>query len=681
MRVFDLATGAGLYRLAKGGKAVRDVVFAGGDRLVTADARQTIDVWDARTGKPVLEFAHGAPVEVLAASANGRWLATLEHHTHAIDRLLDRDVLRVWDLATGTRKHTLAARPKRWFLRLCFSPDGKRLLTSSYGRDRSELTVWDVETGQRVREMPDAYESTLAVSPDGTRLAAGNQLWDLKTGRRLSRADTEHAWARALAFSPAGDRVLLLGYSSLSAWETATGRLKDSFELPTPKNTPPIPTLSPDGRFALSFARKGEEFLGVIWDVAQRRRLHALKTSCWTGAFSADSSLLATWGPGEKPVIRLWDVATGREIRTFPARNVAFPFLSFTADGKTLLAAGREVAGHDVSNGKVLFSWRMKQEPTNLKSGKGMPGQPLDAYSPPAWRGFTASPDGTLIAVTLSGGYGRQPVRDRIALFDARSGKLLRRWSDSGRPSADYERLCFSHDGELLASSDGEAIHLWETATGKEIRTFRGHRGEFAFLAFSRNDRRLASASRDRTVLVWDATGSPDPLTSAASVEEAWGALGGDDAGRAHRAVWALARSPARSVPLLQARLRPVKGASRERLDRLLGDLDSDRFDVREKATAELRKLGELAAPALRRALEGKPTLEQRRRIEPLLTSLDAASPAGGELRSLRAVRVLEHAGTPEARRLLKELASGAEEARLTGRARAAWTRLNRRSP
>jgi hypothetical protein len=124
--------------------------------------------------------------------------------------------------------------------------------------------------------------------------------------------------------------------------------------------------------------------------------------------------------------------------------------------------------------------------------------------------------------------------------------------------------------------------------------------------------------------------------------------------------------------------LHPVKPVSREHLERLLKDLDSDQFAVREKATAELQKLGELAEPALRRILEGKPTLEQRRRIEPILAELDAKLPAGDALRSLRAARVLEYVGTSEARRLLRELAGGAEGAALTRQAQATLARLNR---
>src|SRR5207237_921929 len=123
--------------------------------------------------------------------------------------------------------HTLAARPQHWYMGAWFSPDGKLVFTYSYGRDRTELAVWDVQTGERLREAGGVGAHAFAVSPDGRQLAAGGgkfELWDVQTLRRLSAGDNQYAFAAALHLSPAGDRVVTVGYESVSTWDGRTGR-------------------------------------------------------------------------------------------------------------------------------------------------------------------------------------------------------------------------------------------------------------------------------------------------------------------------------------------------------------------------------------------------------------------------------------------------------------------------
>lgn len=87
--------------------------------------------------------------------------------------------------------------------------------------------------------------------------------------------------------------------------------------------------------------------------------------------------------------------------------------------------------------------------------------------------------------------------------------------------------------------------------------------------------------------------------------------------------------------------------------------------------------MGETAKPALRKALAGKPSLEMRRRVEPIVKNLESwPASSSAALRDWRALEVLEHLGTPEARRLLRQLADGVPEAGLTREAKAVLQRL-----
>lgn len=114
---------------------------------------------------------------------------------------------------------------------------------------------------------------------------------------------------------------------------------------------------------------------------------------------------------------------------------------------------------------------------------------------------------------------------------------------------------------------------------------------------------------------------------------------------------------------------------------KLVSDLDSDAYAVRQAATRELSKLGERAETILRAALKNRPSLEARRRIEELLTRLRRREWSAEQLRERRAVMVLEQIATEEARQVLRSLVGGAADAWMTQDAKAALARLRKFEP
>jgi hypothetical protein len=158
-----------------------------------------------------------------------------------------------------------------------------------------------------------------------------------------------------------------------------------------------------------------------------------------------------------------------------------------------------------------------------------------------------------------------------------------------------------------------------------------------------------------------------------------WTQLGDNDAGKAFRAMGILVGRPAEAAALLNERLHPAPTKDAPELRRLLADLDNDQFEVRERAEQALGKLGERAKGALRQVLETNSTLQVRKSVERLLEKLDRPVSDPEFFRELRAVEVLEHLGTPEARRVLEALAKGLPDARLTREAKASLERLAKR--
>jgi hypothetical protein len=162
---------------------------------------------------------------------------------------------------------------------------------------------------------------------------------------------------------------------------------------------------------------------------------------------------------------------------------------------------------------------------------------------------------------------------------------------------------------------------------------------------------------------------------AAKELEALWADLAADDVARGYRAARTLLAGPAEAVPFLQLRLKPT-AVDASRIARLLADLDSDRFQQREKATQELEALGETAEARLRQALAGQPSAEVRRRLKGLLIKLDGARPSKERLRALRALTVLEHLGSPVALKVLQELAKQEPKTWLAQEARVVADRL-----
>lgn len=234
-----------------------------------------------------------------------------------------------------------------------------------------------------------------------------------------------------------------------------------------------------------------------------------------------------------------------------------------------------------------------------------------------------------------------------------------------------------SPDGRMLATiEEGKAIHLWETSTRQlRLRFVSTSKEDLESLAFSSDGRRLASGCADGTVLVWDAMGTTDDAIKQLreDLDSCWLKLSGQGGGEAYRAIRALASVPEKAVPFLDRSLRGTNEKTQV-IVKLIADLDHPRFPVREKAMKELLDLGPLVRTHLENALEGKLSLEARRRIEGLLSKLPKEV-LPQLIRDLRALEALERIGTPEARAVLKRLAGGEAETRLTREAKAALDR------
>jgi hypothetical protein len=143
---------------------------------------------------------------------------------------------------------------------------------------------------------------------------------------------------------------------------------------------------------------------------------------------------------------------------------------------------------------------------------------------------------------------------------------------------------------------------------------------------------------------------------------------------KAYPAVWEMLEHPALSVPFLIDKIAPIQPVEEKQVRQLLAQLDADSFDEREEASRQLLARGEEFLPMLRQALNDRPTLEVKKRLQGILESLSRV-PTADQLRMLRALAVLEWSSRPEAVEHLQRLADGVPSASLTRAAKAARRR------
>jgi WD40 repeat protein len=620
---------------------------AGGGRLV---------VWDLKSGKVLAEVAGPEDPQLLTLSPGGKRLAV------AIEE--DAPAVVVYDLASGKELCRCQGHETQ-VGELAFSPDGKALLGGCCGLT---ARLWDAETGKERWSCHGgggkACWSTIAFAPDGKTVAVLDwdgilRLLDPETGKERVPVAGCLGLVRALAVAPDGRSVFTGAFDqSLRQWDLATGREIRVLKDPARDGGAAIYRLdlTADGK-TLAVGGQGVR----LWDLSDPERPRdkgRIDDQTWC-AVSPDGKTLAT---AEDHGVRVLDLRTQK--RLYEAEWPQSRCPCFSPDGRTLAVGCSE--GGEVR----LYDARSWGERSVLRVGS--PGGVME---------LVFSPDGQLLATTD----GRL-LASSVLVWEVASGKLRRRIERKGNW---INALAFSPDGRRLAvaesdrSAPNSAVTLYDVGSDRIVHRFRGHDEHICCLAFTPDGRRLISGGWDMTALVWDMDAARAPAAreekrTAKELGALWERLAGD-ADEADEAMRELAASPEKATELLGRSLKPVGKAQQELIARLVRDLDSDSFAERERASAALEELGEDAAEALWKALDGKPSPEVRRRAEALLERLRDKARSPERLRELRAVQVLEWIGSPEARRALETLADGASNVELTRAAKAALACLKKR--
>ena len=601
----------------------------------------------------------------------------------------------VGELATGkvmlrTTVNSVVRKERRWqYPFAAISPDGKLVAIPTENLD--EVGLWDVPGRRLVKTLSDRTTKVrmmdhLAFSADGRQVFAGGEnivyRWDTATGSALPALVGNAGYGPPRTFTDETSRALVTvdDNGMIRRWDPATGR-----QLEAPHGYVPytMTDLTWDGRYAVIADGSGRLDLWSLGDDRRYELSWAAATPPRDVRFSRSGKLLAAgFADG---TVRVWETATRTEVRQFRANPdgaaSSVEGLDWSPDESTLYVTTG-------LHGALAWNWRAVK----------LDWQQGTAHATKV----RASRDGTLVAVL------RTDDRE-IQILDARSGAVRA----TARMPADKDRffaphgIAFGPDSRVVYAGhyDG-TLRVWDTATGQERAAFPSDGDVIWGIDVSRDGRHAVTGSSNGTVRVWEldtgkevfrrteprssslrVTFAADgrsvfsaqqraPIlwsvvpTSAADRERLWADLAADPAA-AYHAQWGLAAADGLAKFLRQKVGPKVPVSEGKRIVQLIADLDDGSFRRRESASRELAGLGRLADPAVRSALAGSPSAEQRQRLEGLAAGYPK-EPSPAELRLRRATQALARSRDAGATALLTDWASGLEWAPLTEAARAA---------
>jgi RNA polymerase sigma factor (sigma-70 family) len=506
--------------------------------------------------KVLRTFVTGDVVYAAAFSADGKLFAAGDHDRDGNDYFG-----RLWEVQTGKELRRFA-NDHASLRALAFSPDGKLL---AGGGDDARLRLWDVGTGKlrRAFERDGSHIASVAFAPDGQTVAAAGaalRFYDPTTGRQRLRIDRK---AVDLSFSPDGKVLTGAVSGAIYRWDAATGR-----RLTPEGGDSAVDQIlaTPDGKHVVSRGLYGDAHL---WDARTGAHLRRFPVGWQRGlALSPDGTYLV-WSeaddrvrytdPGQPNVIhtgsrlRLYDLAAGRFVERFPGFKGSADSLDFAPDGKVLVTTDLRVGWvrlWDVAAGKEQRSFQAVPPDERLRPN-GL------------WRAVL-SPDGRTLVVAYHASGPGLFSQFAVRLWDLAGGKETfelqghfgyvealafspdsKRLVTGSEPLADFARkmlkqpvnqvfvwdvatgrrvaalreglpigatcAAFAPDGRTvaMASPDG-TCKVWEVATWGARKEFRGHRDRVTALAFT-PDGRLLSGGLDTTVLVWDVRAASGP--------------------------------------------------------------------------------------------------------------------------------------------------------------------------
>lgn len=469
LRIWDAHTGENIKTLTGHNDIIVSAAYSpDGNTIISAGWDGMLHQWNAQTGRPlqtyelykgVLHFArgHAGAITRIAYSPDGNTIATASGD----------GTMQWWDAHTGEKRKTFIAHTQH---SVKYSPDGKTLLIV-IGK---EVQLRDADTDEYLHTLKgNSYDIEHVVfSPEGDIVAISTVvgtlgLWDASTGetlkmliRNVGSENFDPRTNRLPVFSPDGKMIAIIqDKETVWIWNTNTG--EHITTLTGHEGTLKLPVFSPNGKTIATktFVRFSKGGTVRLWDVATGKEIMKYENpeDYPVFVYAPDGKTIATNYPDN--TIRQWDTTTGENINTFRGHTDKTYSLMYGEDAKTLTTHSKD------------FSVRIWDTTTgeNINTIKMPIGSNTD---------MKHSPDGDILAIV------HNPWDKTVSLWNLTTGSPptnFKKHSEGflGWQSSKKSRNRFSHElswkivsptfDTLTGVIEYDKVRLWNLQTGKPI--------------------------------------------------------------------------------------------------------------------------------------------------------------------------------------------------------------------
>lgn len=393
------------------------------------------------------------------------------------------DVLRIWSLDNDRVERSI---PVDRLLKFRLSPDGSQIAACS----NRVVRIFDSLTGTETAVLKGHFEvvGSLCFSPDGRRLLSGShtgttKVWDLAAGGQRILVPGHNSSVTSVATSPVSDQIAI-GCTDrvVRVFDSTTGGLVHS--LHGHAGAVHSVAFHPVEQQLASGSRNDNTVR--IWDLQTGECRHVLQGHSQSRrlrgpfiAYNANGQLLASAGGDGK--IKVWNPGKGSLIRTIDAQqDHMINAVAFDSTGTILVTCGQD---------RAINLWSV--ETGELK-------RTLSGHHR-AVRSVAFSPDRTMLA---SAGWDMS-----VRLWDLRSGQVIQ--ALRGHTNYIQTVAFDPAGDRLASAGMDKTIRLWDVSTGEELRQLRGHSHYVNDVAFSRDGRSLVSRSVNGPARIWEARHDP----------------------------------------------------------------------------------------------------------------------------------------------------------------------------